>query len=116
VYRDTARYVIIQVPPKLIMGAMIKNIPRICAIFEIVAGGAAGEGEGPEGGAAESAANKLAAAERERRIQEILANSTSIDAVSSEGAGGGGGGGCGCGNGGGGGGGGGCGGGGGSAN
>jgi uncharacterized membrane protein YgcG len=35
VYRDKSRYVIIQVPPKLIMGAMIKDISRICAVFEL---------------------------------------------------------------------------------
>ncbi|KAI8463742.1 MAG: hypothetical protein J3K34DRAFT_388909 [Monoraphidium minutum] len=55
VYRDKERYVIIQVPPKLIMGAMIKNIPRICAVFEIcsteeAAAAAAAGGGGADGG------------------------------------------------------------------
>jgi hypothetical protein len=46
VYLDKTRYVIIQIPPKLIMGAMIKNISRICAVFERVEAGAEEEGEG----------------------------------------------------------------------
>lgn len=54
-YRDKSKYAIIQVPPKLIMQAMIKNIPRIAAIFEICDSGvdsssSSGEGSSSSGG------------------------------------------------------------------
>ncbi|GBF99986.1 hypothetical protein Rsub_12713 [Raphidocelis subcapitata] len=47
VYRDKSRYMIVQIPGKMILDAMVKGIPRICAVLEICAAGDGGDGGAP---------------------------------------------------------------------
>ena len=51
-----------QVPPKLIMDAMIKGVPRICAVYEILPPGGGGGGGGGGGDTAAQGAGVPAAA------------------------------------------------------